>query len=380
MAQQSRQQGPAREVESANARRERESFLQSTADDTFPLEEAPNGVLDERQDGARYPHRARAAITSTDSRVGRTCDAPVQAPESAADQALAKLLRQRNQLCGSVARAAMSAELAAMAMAVRKRDADGVAESAAAVIVCLGAQVAGSFSAGARDKLLVLMRDTAAHVSATRSYNLLHSDSEAMEAREMTRDSAREAVATLRDFTTDNSGVNPRFKEAVDNQMPFNPRYARYLGPLAWQSQLDSGGNAVPVNGSDSSCTGDLGAEPELDEEAASSLHSAYEPDLPVPVPNSDGAIADPALSMAVMSDKTANTTPSSAHVNSSPRPQLPRSGPSSKKRTCDYVSSTAHATGILRVEGNIVASVKKKPRACVHPHTITSDEVRQLG
>ncbi|EGZ15118.1 hypothetical protein PHYSODRAFT_409501, partial [Phytophthora sojae] len=95
---------------------ERESFLQSTADDTFTLEEAPNGVLDERQDGARYPHRARAAITSTDSRVGRTCDAPVQAPESAADQALAKLLRQRNQLCGSVARAAMSAQLAAMAM------------------------------------------------------------------------------------------------------------------------------------------------------------------------------------------------------------------------------------------------------------------------
>ncbi|EGZ08385.1 hypothetical protein PHYSODRAFT_340173 [Phytophthora sojae] len=263
---------------------ERESFLQSTANDT-------------------------------------TCDAPVQAPESAADQALAKLLRQRNQLCGSVARAAMSAELAAMAMAVRKRDADGVAESAAAVIECLGAQVAGSFSAGARDILLVLMRDTAAHVSATRSYNLLLCDSEAMEAHEMTRDSAREAVATLRDFTTDYSGVNPRFKEAVDNQVPFNPRYARYLGSLAWQSQLDSGGNAVPVNGSDSSCTGDLGAEPELDEEAASSLHSASDPDLPVPVPNSDGAIADSALSMVVMSDKIANTTPASAHVNSSPRP-----------------------------------------------------------
>ncbi|KAE9037054.1 hypothetical protein PR003_g6829 [Phytophthora rubi] len=141
---------------------------------------------------------------------------PSIAPRPPIDRAFSQFAKLHRELTDAAIKAALTAELTAMAMAVRENDAHGVALRASAVIDCLGASVAGAAHDDYRGTVLNIAQDVSKYVSATRLqlHEGLHTDQETKDAVNSANSAVSEAKAVLSEFVATAEKSNSRYKSA----------------------------------------------------------------------------------------------------------------------------------------------------------------------
>ncbi|ETI52671.1 hypothetical protein F443_04229 [Phytophthora nicotianae P1569] len=182
---------------------QRDRHLQDVEDPGFNLDDYPQGIQDSRSDPSCYPYRGRSADTPTvlqDADPIRTAQPSSQART---DRAFGQFIQLHDELTSAVINSALTAELTAMAMAVRENNSQLVAFRAAAVVDCLGGWVGSAVGAESRRKLLSIIHDVSDSMGATRLllHNGLHTDSEAKETATVTNAAVVEANTALKEPT-----------------------------------------------------------------------------------------------------------------------------------------------------------------------------------
>ncbi|EGZ15146.1 hypothetical protein PHYSODRAFT_333416 [Phytophthora sojae] len=115
----------------------RQTYILNNADDTFPLEDYPKGIVDGRKDHVSTPqvvHEASAAVQAGNSSNDQ---------DSTVDKAL-------DTYRGELVRTALAAEVTALARAIRGGAIEDVVSQAAAIVECMGAQIASELYPSAR--------------------------------------------------------------------------------------------------------------------------------------------------------------------------------------------------------------------------------------
>ncbi|KUF84931.1 hypothetical protein AM587_10003718 [Phytophthora nicotianae] len=215
---------------------QRDRHLQDVEDPGFNLDDYPQGIQDSRSDPSCYPYRGRSADTPTvlqDAVPIRTAQPSSQART---DRAFGQFNQLHDELTSAVINSALTAELTAMAMAVRENNSQLVAFRAAAVVDCLGGLVGSAVGAESRRKLLSIIHDVSDSMGATRLllHNGLHTDSEAKETATVTNAAVVEANTALKEFTTNAKKSNSHFRLAYQERQIVRPTATRYLNEFAW--------------------------------------------------------------------------------------------------------------------------------------------------
>ncbi|KAE8892452.1 hypothetical protein PF005_g8303 [Phytophthora fragariae] len=119
---------------------ERAVRLRAVQDDSFSLEDNFTGILKDRRDPSYYPKRTGSADMPTVVQHAAPATPPSIAPPPPIDRAFSQFAKLHRELTDAAIKAALAAELTAMAMAVRENDVHDVVLRTAAVVHPLPAQ------------------------------------------------------------------------------------------------------------------------------------------------------------------------------------------------------------------------------------------------
>ncbi|KAE9075476.1 hypothetical protein PF010_g24286 [Phytophthora fragariae] len=258
------------------AKEERAERLLAVQDDSFSLEDNSTGILDDRRDASCYPKRTGSVDMSTVVQHAAPATPPSIARPPPIDRAFSQFAKLHRELTDAAIKAALTAELTAMAMAVRENDAHGVALRAAAVIDCLGEVVVGAAHDDYRDTVLGIAQDVSKYVSATRLqlHEGLHTDQEAKDAVHSATSAVSEAKAALREFVATAEKSNLRYKSAYQDRKPARATQTRFLQDISW---IDNSAAFVQMSEADESvpCSEPNGVH--RDDASETTTHSADE-------------------------------------------------------------------------------------------------------
>jgi hypothetical protein len=228
---------------------ERALHLLAVEDGSFPLEENSTGLFDDRRDPSCYLKRTRGADMLSVLQHASPSTSPSTAPPPPIDREFSLFAKLHQELTDAAIKAALTAELTAMAMVVRENDAHGVALRAAAVIDCVGACVSGAAHDKDRDAMDIA-HDVSKSVSATRLqlHEGMHTDQEAKAEVKQAIGAVNEANAALREFVATASKSNSRYIAAYQNRKPAQAAHSRLLQDISW---INSSAVAVQASAAD---------------------------------------------------------------------------------------------------------------------------------
>ncbi|KAF4147845.1 Ulp1 protease family C-terminal catalytic domain-containing protein [Phytophthora infestans] len=148
----------------------RQKYYSENPDDGFPLEDSPTGFRDGRADRSRYPRMICADVERPQvlqNSSGHTC----RSTSSEASRSDAELLQ-----------AAIDAETTALAFATKQKDIRQVISRSAALVECLGGQIAVMVPAQVRASALSVIAEAVMHVKGAVTQMVMYSDNEANDA------------------------------------------------------------------------------------------------------------------------------------------------------------------------------------------------------
>jgi len=130
-------------------------------------------------------------------------------------------------------RSALIAEVTALAYAVRAVDINQVGARLAAVVECLGGQIALAISPADRSRVLEITKDVTQLVAASRTQMSMDSNDEADVALQDARDCVDNATAELDNFVR-GAAETPSFKAMFDSRENYNASASNYLRGVYW--------------------------------------------------------------------------------------------------------------------------------------------------
>ncbi|KAE8892240.1 hypothetical protein PF003_g23581 [Phytophthora fragariae] len=157
----------------------RDKYIQYNNDVGFPLDDFPKGIADGSRDRRRYPRMVRADVTTP--QIVQEPSALVQAGTSYESQGAVQV-ESFNTYRRELVRAAFAAEITALAHAVKERQIEEAVNHSAAVVECMGAQIASGLSPAARQRVVGIASDVAGYLRAATTQMMMYTDAEAAAA------------------------------------------------------------------------------------------------------------------------------------------------------------------------------------------------------
>ncbi|KAE9033963.1 hypothetical protein PR003_g6503 [Phytophthora rubi] len=138
--------------------------------------------------------------------------------------------KQRSELL----QAALVAETTAMAFATRRNDVRQVVDRSAAVLECMGGQIAVMVPAHVRASILRVISDAAKYIKGSATQMMMYSDDEADDALRETQVSVKDANASLDKNVSDVVEISPAFADLYSRREKYTTLTTTCLENLYW--------------------------------------------------------------------------------------------------------------------------------------------------
>ncbi|KAF4045743.1 hypothetical protein GN244_ATG01916 [Phytophthora infestans] len=159
----------------------RQKYYLENPDDGFPLEDSPTGFLDGRTDRSRYPRMICADVERPQDLQNSVSGAQVR-EHMPIDPSVSEQLRGFERRRRKLLQAAIDAETTALAFATKQKDIRQVISRSAALVECLGGQIAVMVPAHVRASVLSVIAEAVMHVKGAATQMAMYSENEVNDA------------------------------------------------------------------------------------------------------------------------------------------------------------------------------------------------------
>ncbi|KAJ8524915.1 hypothetical protein ON010_g16201 [Phytophthora cinnamomi] len=150
--------------------------IPNNADDSFPLTKCPTDIVDGRKDRGRYPRMVPENISTLE--IVQRGLAAVQESGRSEDQGGCEKDKALDKYRAELVRAALAAEVTALARVVNEGDIEEAVSRVSAVIECMGVQIASGLSPAARQQVVDISRDVGSHFRASKTQMMMYTNAE----------------------------------------------------------------------------------------------------------------------------------------------------------------------------------------------------------
>ncbi|ETP31406.1 hypothetical protein F442_19731 [Phytophthora nicotianae P10297] len=211
----------------------RQKYYLENPDGGFPLEEYPTGFRDGRTDRSRYPRMICADVERPQvlqNSVHGAQDRAHMPIDLSVSEQLRGFERQRKELL----RAAFDAEMTALAFATKQKDIHLVISRSAALVECLGGQIAVMVPAQIRASVLSVIAEVAMHVKGAATQMVMYSDDEAKDALLQSQTCVINANASLEKYVCDAAETSQIFASIYEGREHYTAKTTKHLKNLYW--------------------------------------------------------------------------------------------------------------------------------------------------
>ncbi|EGZ24266.1 hypothetical protein PHYSODRAFT_452290, partial [Phytophthora sojae] len=135
---------------------------------------------------------------------------------------------------GELVRAALAAEVTALARAIRGGAIEDVVSRAAAIVECMGAQIASELSLSARQRVVGISSDVAAHVRAATTQMQMYTDAEVSAAIADSVTRVRSADQALCSYVRNAMHSDPKLKTTYQEREKYRAVSTVHLNHCYW--------------------------------------------------------------------------------------------------------------------------------------------------